>query len=225
MQDPSLFDWDAYGYKKLKTEETLFQRSPLKQSLVILRLPDVLGDYDDTLRLWSLKLWIESGMPVFCPADLGDTPLAFVYSGDVVSVITDVLLVRAKTVVRGCFNLCSDEQIEFTAFICMLATTDQVDASLPRITDKGVRKQYLPSVEFRRRPLSNEKAKRVLKFDPTPLQTVLEKTVSWINTVAEKEFQEELSEAMGDLPRLVRERWCELHDHVLRSSSRNDGSD
>ena len=223
LQDPSLYNRDAYGHKKLMGEEALSQRSELKQSLVILRLPDVLGEYDDTLRLWSLKLWVESGMPVYSPTDLDDTPLAFVYSGDVVAVITDLLMPKAKTV-RGCFNLCSDEQIDFTDLIRMIASTDQVDASVPRITDKGVRKQFLPSVEFRRRPLSNEKGKKSLKFNPTPLQAVLERSVSWINKVAEKEFRDEFSEAIRDLPPLVRERWCELHDHVVSSSSSGDGS-
>lgn len=51
---------DKYGYDKLKCELYLARRKPVPY--VNLRLPDVLGPYENTNRYWCLMKWIqESG--------------------------------------------------------------------------------------------------------------------------------------------------------------------
>jgi hypothetical protein len=52
-----LLKMDAYGLEKLQWENILTsERSPFNQNHLILRLPDVIGPYDDSARFWVIVL-------------------------------------------------------------------------------------------------------------------------------------------------------------------------
>merc|ERR1719367_2517885 len=55
---------DAYGHGKLEAEEVLASslvENPAAGSGVSIRLPDVIGPFDDTLRLWAYWHWLQAG--------------------------------------------------------------------------------------------------------------------------------------------------------------------
>ena len=58
-----LKDFDSYGYKKIKCEELLCEYASVAGEaieVVALRLADVLGPYDESLRLWKYTTWIKA---------------------------------------------------------------------------------------------------------------------------------------------------------------------
>lgn len=65
-QDPALQrklkKADSYGHGKLDAEEALSKELPAENCRsVSLRLPDVIGPYDGTLRLWAYWHWLRAG--------------------------------------------------------------------------------------------------------------------------------------------------------------------
>lgn len=83
--------FDKYGYGKLETEKAIMNRSTGNQNVINLRLPDVLGEFDDTYRLWKYKALIDSGRPIFISPEMSSVPVSFVYSQDVVETILQIL--------------------------------------------------------------------------------------------------------------------------------------
>ena len=146
---------DSYGYNKWRCENFLAQRT---KHLYILRLCDVLGEFDDTFRFSKLG---SSGV---------DSPnkLGFVYSGDVTRFIQKLLIdpfISGKTM-----NLVMDEQISGKEFL------DLVEKFGGRIREK---KSFpYPSVEFRTKIVSGDKA-RENGFVATSWETVIERVVDW----------------------------------------------
>lgn len=57
---------DGYGHEKLQGEERLLLELPPGRKAVVLRLPDVIGPFDSTHRLWAYWHWLrvaEIGAP------------------------------------------------------------------------------------------------------------------------------------------------------------------
>lgn len=112
---------DSYGRKKLETEyqfRTLAERFNVKNTIKIgvfsLRLPDVIGPFDDSYRLQKLALWMKmvmDGKPCnrlgYEERDL-QQPLSFVFSKDVAAVVMRIIEGKVKAD-SGEFNLACDE--------------------------------------------------------------------------------------------------------------------
>ncbi|MDP2434871.1 MAG: hypothetical protein Q8P67_03945, partial [archaeon] len=92
---------DGYGEEKLACEEALRQAGIRH---LCLRLPDVLGPRDGTLRLLRYCLWtllqpfvFPQVLPLHIPAASADRPLSFVYSLDVARCITSLILFNSSS--------------------------------------------------------------------------------------------------------------------------------
>jgi len=118
-----LKDLDSYGRKKLETEERFENlaskfnaENATKLGVFSLRLPDVIGPFDDSYRLQKLALWMKmvmDGKPCnrlgYEERDLHQ-PLSFVLSTDVASVIVRLIKGEVKAE-PGAFNLACSEQL------------------------------------------------------------------------------------------------------------------
>ncbi|CAK0879262.1 unnamed protein product [Prorocentrum cordatum] len=120
---------DSYGDGKLQAEEALAAgvgQSPGCRGLA-LRLPDVIGPFDDTHRLWAYWHWLQAG-PEDPPqshaaSSKRDVPLAFVFSRDVARFIAG--LVGAALPADGprcdALNLACDQQPALPELLGLLA--------------------------------------------------------------------------------------------------------
>jgi nucleoside-diphosphate-sugar epimerase len=200
---------DKYGFEKLETEKAIMNRSRGNQNVINLRLPDVLGEFDDTYRLWKYKGLIESGRPIFVSPEMRSVPVSFVYSQDVVDSILNILFRGLLTpqIVFESVNIACREQVSMLNFLDLLGKV--IGRRVEYTTKKKQRQHaFLPSVERRVASLSLEKAERLLGFSPTPLEEVLRRTVAWL-TEAEHRFPKQAKKALK---------------HVERSSSSGDSS-
>lgn len=180
---------DDYGWNKYQCEITL-----LKQNCrsVFLRLPDVLGEFDDTYRLWGLQLWLKSGLDM--KVENPDQIVSFCYAKDVTKIILDIFT-RFPTA-SGAYNIACDlDQWTMGQFI-------ETVSGRRLSPQRGHRMRLLPSVEYRRSPLDCSRARNELGFKPTPLRDVLRKTDEWFE-MAENSYREEYIECIRDLPKRV----------------------
>ncbi|CAL1165386.1 unnamed protein product [Cladocopium goreaui] len=213
---------DGYGDGKLEAEEALCAgisclsaEHPIRA--IALRLPDVLGPYDDTFRLWAYWHWWHSGpenrpqvkkqtlkrsSPDSHPgADPADPPLAFVFSHDVarflVHLITQVPdLPAANQSHFDAVNLGCDLQIPMRNFLELLAQASGLHGVSPACVERP--KGFLPSVD-RPLPLDFKKLKETYLFSATPLEEVLKVCADWFSDAC-KHFPEEAAEAAMKLP-------------------------
>jgi nucleoside-diphosphate-sugar epimerase len=183
---------DTYGYNKLMCERAVNELASQSTTVVHLRLPDIIGPFDDTLRFWGFVTWIRSGVPVYLsnPA----TPISVVYSHDVVRFIMGIL--SREQIPSGPVNIACIEQIPIKDFFDLIATP--VDT-----TQEAPRKEYLPSIERRKTPLDLSRMNDIFKFAPTKLVDVIRETCAWLDE-ARSRFPGEYSEMVDDLPRMVR---------------------
>ena len=163
---------DKYGYYKLMAERALSKRSPDTQSLVSLRLPDVIGEFDDTFRFWKYFYLILRGAFVY--VDKEDSQVcAFVYAGDVVKVLR-LLLDGSGTPIKETMNIGCEEQVLMKEFLEMFSE------EVKKTEDRKYRsRSYLPSVEFRKTRLSFERMEQVLGFEPISLREAVQRTSQW----------------------------------------------
>jgi nucleoside-diphosphate-sugar epimerase len=192
---------DKYGYHKFMAEKAVLAKSDETQNTVCLRLPDVIGEFDDTNRLWSYVLWIKSGCPIH-PGD-PDIPLSFVYARDVVRLVTGLLTEsHTSRCVKDTFNIGCDEQVPLSDFLSLVARA--MNSPLPPLSSACSGKTFYPSVDQRTSVLSFEKSKAVLSFQPSRLEDVIRNTVDWL-LKAETLYPYEFEETMEDLPLPVRQ--------------------
>ena len=181
---------DQYGWQKLECEKTLTSQ-PCRS--VFLRLPDVLGEFDDTYRLWGLWLWVKSGLAMKIENPTNQI-VSFCYAKDVAKILVDILTRFFNA--AGAFNIaCDEDQWTISKFVETVAKGDRVKSG-------GHRMRLLPSVDFRRAALDCSRARNELGFNPTPLVDVLRKMDDWFST-AEEQFKTEFIECIRDLPRRV----------------------
>lgn len=88
---------DAYGHNKLRAEEYLRSHcSDLEEGFpfICLRLPDVIGPYDGTVRYWAYMKWLKfmQWWPIHFEPVHEVRPLSFVSSEDVTTLIVDIFL-------------------------------------------------------------------------------------------------------------------------------------
>ena len=199
FETPSFPSRDRYGFNKLMTETTARELSSSNQYFLSLRLPDVIGPFDDTYRLWSYVHWLKSGIPVFVPRD--NTPLAFVYSEDVVEFCLGIFQ-RAPKKDSGyaAVNLLCEEQITLHDFLQLVAHS--LNFNCDDFSSQGTIPQtYYPSVEYRKVPLSRARAQK-LGFRSTPLSEAIRTTLAWLEA-AQSLHKREYNEMIMDLPNFI----------------------
>lgn len=214
---------DSYGEGKLLAEEALAAGLAEDSSAgraVCLRLPDVIGPFDDTMRLWAFWHWLQAGPDnppqVHVTPDNQATkrrrteapppaltPMAFVFSRDVARFMvnlvarpTPVGAERCDAVNVGCLR-----QPTLREFLELLAAASGIEK--PKLQETGSPKAFLPSVD---RPwsLCLDRLLKTYGFEPTPLEDVLSICAAWF-TKACTEFPKEAVEAARKLPPGARE--------------------
>ena len=202
---------DEYGWNKLLCEKYLYENKGEYCRPIFLRLPDVLGTYDDTLRLWALWLWIESGFPM--KLENPKQIVSFCAAEDVAVVIVKCLTI--PEVPSGPFNIaCDEDQWTMTEFVKEMGCGLGIG--------RGRFMRLLPSVDHRNAPLDCSKARKYLEFKPTPLREVIEKCIEWFDC-AKDEFHKQFEECLCKLPRQVRSEYC--HKMGLSTPSSSSDSD
>mmetsp|Transcript_97098 Transcript_97098/g.236108 ORF Transcript_97098/g.236108 Transcript_97098/m.236108 type:complete len:427 (-) Transcript_97098:115-1395(-) len=218
---------DSYGDGKLEAEEALaagLAEDAAAGRGVCLRLPDVIGPFDDTLRLWAFWHWLHAGPEhppqvhespaakrprqslaneakgVPAPEDV---PLAVVFSRDVARFVTSLVRAPAPVDAPRCdaVNLACETQPALRAFLQALAAAS--DLGEPALAATPRPKTFLPSVD-RPWPLCCERMAKAYGFTPTPLDEVLRITASWFAEAC-SEFPGEAVEAARKLPPGARE--------------------
>mmetsp|Transcript_108131 Transcript_108131/g.312459 ORF Transcript_108131/g.312459 Transcript_108131/m.312459 type:complete len:443 (+) Transcript_108131:90-1418(+) len=219
---------DSYGDGKLEAEEALAEglralaaspSSPCRARAVALRLPDVIGPYDDTLRLWAYWHWLQAGHEhppqvhdaratkrprrsvggggaASSAAEEDRVPLAFVFSHDVARFIVGLLDRPPPGEPASCdgVNLACERQPDLREMLGMLAAASGLETP-PKLEVVTRPKTFLPSVD---RPwnLSCQRMLEVYRFTPTPLDEVLRRCADWFNKACTDFPQEALRAAM-----------------------------
>jgi len=218
---------DTYGDGKLRAEEALaagLAEDAAAGRGVCLRLPDVIGPFDDTLRLWAFWHWLHAGPEhppqvhkahsakrprqgskieaVAKPAP-GDVPLAVVFSRDVARFVAHLARAPAPVGAPHCdaVNLACERQPTLREFLLALAAASGLGE--PALAPTTRPKAFLPSVD-RPWPLCCERMLKAYGFAPTPLEEVLRVTASWFRGAC-SQFPEEARDAAKKLPPGARE--------------------
>lgn len=234
---------DSYGDGKLEAEEALAEglRESKGCHAVSLRLPDVIGPYDDTLRLWAYWHWLHAGpkdppqvpdtqarkrprrSKDLAPAD-DPIPLSFVFSQDVARFIVDLLdlPISPDTPVHDAVNVACEAQPDLKQFLSLMAEAAGLEVP-PAVKVVSRPKTFLPSVD---RPwqLSVSRLLTVYRFTPTPLPEVLKSCADWFKEAC-KDFPQDARRAAGKLPAEARKVAIERAGLGHLSSSSSSSSD
>lgn len=219
---------DSYGHGKLDAEEALAKELPAENCKSIsLRLPDVIGPFDGTLRLWAYWHWLragEAGAPppqvktfkrrakkARCEDDSAeaeveeeeippDPPLALVFSRDVARFIATLLDRPASQDAPRCdaVNLACERQAPLGELLGLLATASGLQRERPRLAGCKRPKTFLPSVD-RPWPLNLSHAMDTYGFVPTPLEDALKSCADFFQEGCSR-FPREASRAAKKLP-------------------------
>ena len=202
---------DSYGDDKLSAEEVLIEHcrgSNNGPSYVILRLADVIGPKDSTNRFWQYQLWVEMAskckdLSVSIPRKYECSPLSFVFSADVVKLITQIVnMTKAsrQEILNQSYNLACSENLALTEFLQKIKISLGLQNYNFNIsTEDGDQvPQIYPSVD--RGPIDITKAKSTLNWLPTPMDSVIHGTVEFYKEVVKKKlFIKERKDVYRDL--------------------------
>ena len=219
---------DDYGDGKLACEEVLKRFADSRVAagqpppcIVALRLPDVIGAYDDTHRLFAYYWWIILQLDEgFAPLAVSDAekniPIAVVFSDDVAATIA--AFGSSDSIAKPGFHAIQigcREQVPLNMFLQHFAwaiTSRWPHASQPGQFQCNIQQgrcsSFLPSVE-RKHPLSFIRAQQI-GFTPTPLNQVLVHCAEFFN-FAMNHHPTEAFEAIGKLPKPLRKRIMRRH--------------
>jgi nucleoside-diphosphate-sugar epimerase len=222
-RDPEVADSlnkaDGYGNGKLEAEEALLAGVPQDSNcqLIFLRLPDVIGPYDGTLRLWAYWHWLragDAGAPPpqvqsykrkksgssECPSEVDpDPPLALVFSRDVARFVASLLDRQPPRERRwDAVNLCCAQQVPLAEVLQTLSDVSELPRKRPRMTPVKSPKSYLPSVD-RPWPLDIKRARDVYGFEPTSLRDALKSCADFF-TEGVGRFPDQAKRAAKKLP-------------------------
>lgn len=207
---------EEYGHDKLRCEEYLENHCLAEKELfpyLCLRLPDVIGPYDSTARLWTYVLWLANSkeLPIHTKKEAERKPLSFVFSKDITALLLKKILPRVRdplfiSQVHGqSFNISCEENPTLNQFLHNLADTLRipeisfVQESRLRLdgqTCKG--KFFYPSVYCPHLDIS--KAKRTLSWTATPLKDCLRQSCEFF--VDADKYTAEFKKVTGKISKL-----------------------
>lgn len=206
VQRQQLAGADSYGNHKLAGEELLReQRSNGGFPFVALRLPDVIGNRDNTLRWWAYQLWIRShaemALPLHVPSWLSQRQLSFVLAEDVAKTVVSLIARNESHMWDQAYNLAFTERCSLEDLLKMIAFEMGI-ASLETSNDGPVQSYLFPSVT--RGPLNVTRAQQTLRWQPTSLKDAVQKTVHFYEEAWRRDlFPRELEAAEEYLARRV----------------------
>jgi nucleoside-diphosphate-sugar epimerase len=189
---------DSYGYNKFKCEDRILEKLKGKDiSYYILRLPDVIGEFDETYRIWYYVEWLRHINVLKIEFEKIDEfrKLSFVYSSDVCSIIVSILEGNKKP---GVYNISHTETLTLVELIEYMAKKLNVEFQF-KVKDSAI--TYYPSVNIG--AISNEKAKYILDFKPTSLFQAIDNSIMFFE-VAHEIYPKEYIEMIKDLPKKLR---------------------
>jgi len=207
---------DAYGNAKLEAEEALAAQAAVPW--VTLRMADVIGQRDNTFRLWVYLLWISAHekmrIPVHLPSMLTRRPLAFVEVGDVVGAIVKTATAPLSSL-NTAYNIASVtatlEQLINHLAMCMDVPLLILNHTL---TPQTV--VLYPSVT--RAPIDSTKFRDALHWRPAPWN--LQRTVNFYRSARwNPKFRREFITALAKLTGALKLNTSDsafkaLQDHV-----------
>jgi hypothetical protein len=187
-------DKDDYGYNKLLCELAIKEQLCEVGKYYFIRLPDVLGPYDDTYRLWYYLIWLKHEYIKSIEIEEVDTirKLSFVFSEDVARFIIFLIDNNPNSNV---FNLSCDENITLKEFI-EFVNVKSVDF---KIIEGGYAHTYYPSVTIG--AISNKKVKDI-GFKFSTLYDAINESVKFFKSA--EIYLKEYKKMIGDLPKEIR---------------------
>ena len=201
---------DAYGFEKLTCENILLRNwgneSEDQRPFIIFRLPDVIGPYDDSARLWViiLKMMLQSKFNKLKQSDIADKfmfqfdseeqkdMMSLVSADDVANAsicLFDALKYNkdeVKKILNTEYNLTSDGNVSLKEL--HEAIFDHMNSSKLKFSDvwKADEKSSntYPSVHWG--PISNKKVIEAMKpigFKPIPIKESIIKSVDYYTSI------------------------------------------
>lgn len=212
---------DSYGYNKIKCEmeiKRIFKYYDLNSkgcTYIFLRLPDVIGTYDESLRIWNYIEWIK--LSYFKKLELDNIDLirklSFVEKDDVVQLILKIILEYDKfsSKLNDEFNLSFDESLTLLEFLKILSGILNINEDFYEIKENPIA-NYYPSVTIG--AIDNSKAKKVLEFNPSPLIESLKKCVLFFEYVLKNrnEYKTEYDEFLEYLPKKIKQEFQRIYE-------------
>ncbi|EAR95790.2 NAD-dependent epimerase/dehydratase (macronuclear) [Tetrahymena thermophila SB210] len=181
---------DDYAHHKLKCEEFLYNYVEKEElPFVILRLPDVIGPFDDTGRFWAYMKWITefNKNTLYMDDEANNLKMSFVYSQDVADICLKLINMPKDNILHKSYNIACEEVITLKQMIEQIAKI--MDIKLVNIKNTDNASKFYPSVDCG--PIDITLAKQMLGWNPTPLEEVLEKTVTFFKQAKGKYREEE----------------------------------
>ena len=191
---------ELYGHNKLACEEVLReQRKSGGFPYTILRLPDVIGPRDNSLRFWMYQLWIRVHEaiehPVHLPSGVANVPFSLVHVEDVAKAVEGVLDVGEKAHDQV-FNLGFEEHLTLDTFLNDLAAKLGVKDLQFHHDDKTSWHTY-PTVT--KGPLNITKARTLLNWEPMTWQGALSSLCDFFDdAMTNEELSEEKEMLLGE---------------------------
>lgn len=159
-------------------EELLRQYNAGGVPYSVLRLGNVFGPKENTLRYWLLHLWIRAHVALRMPLHLDETlleePISMTYTPDIAQAVARVMSKAlgetccAEDVEGQAFNLACEEAPNQRSLYNYLA--EPMGLNYVETTDMPRNKSIVLYPEVVRGPLSSAKALEVLRWAPTDLQ-------------------------------------------------------
>ncbi|CAD8164639.1 unnamed protein product [Paramecium pentaurelia] len=166
---------ESYGHNKLKCEEFL-KNYVIEGSFryVILRLPDVIGPFDDSGRFFALVKWLKQNdkYPIQVDQVVQSEQISLVYSTDVVNCIK--YFIQNIPQQNQIYNVCFDETISYIELAqVILNKISDKQLNIKHVTEAS---KFYPSVDC---GVINNKKIKELGIQFTPLMTALDKTIDF----------------------------------------------
>lgn len=171
-----------YGDQVLECEETLStQFNSGGFPYVALRIANVMGPKENTIRYWLLHLWLRAHLPLTMPMHLDTSMLETVFS---VTFTPDIAQAVERAISRALGETCCPEAVQGQAFnlACEEApnqrtfynmVADPIGLPYVETQERNSSTSVVLYPEIVRGPLNTEKALRVLKWSPTSLSKAL----------------------------------------------------
>ena len=193
---------EKYGHEKLACEEELrVQRQAGGFPYVALRLPDVIGPRDNSMRFWTYQLWVQThkaiAHPVHLPDAVAETKFSLVHVEDVAKAIVDVVD-AGNQVYDQAINLAFEEEFTLRKLIEAIARKEKVDLERSQFfTDDELAWYTYPTVS--KGPLDTARAKALINWKPMAWDTALNTlTEFYNNAMTDKKWVKEKEMVLAD---------------------------